>query len=264
MPGKNYFLRGFLFKEFIALVKLHRISSASLLLIVTLFLLTSCSDSGTGPGEPGLTEDQENVIGYFKEVALGFEFGSALEVTRKWNQDIVIYVGGEENQVLRDELSKVVSELNNMIAQDNIRIRIRADSTDETNYYVFLGPGTEYAKIEPSAREYVDSNYGLFFVDMSTAHHIIRGSMYVDTNRPAPKNQLHLLREELTQSLGMAKDSDRYPDSIFNSNYSVDVTEYSEYDESVIKLLYHPSMNAGLNASETDSVLFQIIDDVIY
>lgn len=245
-------------------MKSHRISLAVFSLALSLFLFTSCSDSSTGTGESGLSEDQENVIEYFKEVSLGFEFGNALEITRKWNEDILIYVDGEQNQMLRDELNKVVSELNRLMIQGNIKISITADSTDQFNYYVFFGPGAEYAEIEPSARGYVDSNFGLFFVNMNAADQIIRGTMYVDTNRPAPKNQRHLLREELTQSLGMAKDSDKYPNSIFNSGYSVDVTEYSEYDEAVIKLLYHPSMKAGFNASQADSVLFQIIDDVIY
>lgn len=244
--------------------KLIRVYSSVLFLTATLFLLTSCSDSSSGPGETGLSEDQQNVIEYFKEVSLGFEFGNAPEITRKWNQDILIYVDGEQNQMLRDELNKVVAELNNLMIQENIKISITADSTDQVNYYVFFGPGDEYAELEPSARGYVESNFGLFFVNMNAANQIIRGTMYVDTNRPAPKNQLHLLREELTQSLGMPKDSNKYSDSIFNSSYAVDVTEYSEYDEAVIKLLYHPSMKAGFNASQADSVLFQIIDDIIY
>ncbi|WP_234568203.1 DUF2927 domain-containing protein [Rhodohalobacter sp. 614A] len=245
-------------------MKSHRISSVSFLWIAALLLFASCSDSSTGGSNSGLSEDQENVIQYFKDVALGFEFGNALEITRKWNEDILIFVDGEENQMLRDELDTVVSELNNLLALDDIEISTTTDSTTHFNYYLFLGPGEEYAQIEPNAQGYVESNFGLFFVNMNAANQIVSGTMYVDTNRPAPMNQRHLLREELTQSLGMAKDSDKYSDSIFNSSYSVDVTEFSEYDEAVIRLLYHPSMKAGFNASQADSVLYGIIDDVIY
>lgn len=245
------------------MMKSYSISSSILLLIATLFLFASCSDSGTGSAEPGLTEDQENVIEYFKEVALGFEFGNAPEITRKWNQDIVIYAGGEENQMLRDELDKVITELNGLISRDNIEISVTPDSTDAVNYYVFFGPGDDYAAIEPRAQEHADSNFGLFFVTTSATNHIIRGTMYVDINRPAPKNQRHLLREELTQSLGLAKDSDRYPDSIFSSDYSVVVTEYSEYDKALIRLLYHPEMSTGFDRTEVDSVLRKIVGEVV-
>lgn len=87
--------------------------------------------------------------------------------------------------------------------------------------------------------------------------------MYVDTNRPAQRSQLHLLREELTQALGMAKDSDLYPNSIFNSNYSVDVTMYSDLDKAVIQMLYHPQMDVGLNEQQVDPILRDIVVDVI-
>lgn len=246
------------------MIYIHRVSSATLIVAAILLFFVSCSDSGTGSDDSGLTQDQQNVIQYFKEVSLGFEFGSAPEITRKWDQDIVVFVGGEENTMLRSELDIVVGELNNLISEDNVEITVTADSTEAVNYYVFFGTGEEYAEIEPRAQNFVDSNFGLFFVNTSTTtNHIVRGTMYVDTYRPAPQQQRHLLREELTQSLGMAKDSARYSDSIFNSNFSVAVTEFSKYDEAVIQLLYHPSMSTGLDAAGVDSVLREIIGDII-
>ena len=47
----------------------------------------------------------------------------------------------------------------------------------------------------------------------------------------------HLLREELTQSLGFFNDSWLYPESIFYQGWT-DVTEYSEMDKEIIKMLY--------------------------
>ena len=242
--------------------KINRRLFSVLFLIAWLLFLSSCSDNSTGPEEPGLTEDQQNVIEYFKEVALGFEFGNAPEITRKWNQDVVMYVGGEQNEMLQVELNEVITELNELISGENIEIRITADSS-ESNYYVFFGPGENYAEIESRAQSHVISNFGLFFVSLSGTNHITSGTMYVDTERPAPRNQRHLLREELTQSLGMAKDSNRYSDSIFNADYSVDVTEYSEYDKALIRLLYHPKISTGLDSTEVDPILREIVGEVI-
>lgn len=238
-----------------------RLTGFYLFLIPVFLFLNSCSDSGSDNSNSGLSENQEEVISYFKEIVLGFEFGNAPKVIRKWNQDVKIFVGGDEYPLLMNELNEVIEELNTLIARDNIELSTVADSS-EANYYAYFGPGKRYEKLYPGAKDHTDSNFGLFFVNWES-NYFVNGTMYVDTNRPEPRNQRHLLREELTQSLGMAQDSQRYPDSIFQSSYSTAVTEYSEYDKAVIQLLYHPAMKTGLDESEVDPVLREIIAEVI-
>ena len=63
--------------------------------------------------------------------------------------------------------------------------------------------------------------------------------MYIDTQRPDVSGQKHLLREELTQSLGLANDSYLFDDSIFQQSWT-NVTKYSQMDKDIIRLLYHP------------------------
>lgn len=245
------------------MIQKNRFIGRTILLLGTLLFLSSCSDSGTGPDDSGLTNSQKDVIAYFKEIALGFEFSNAKEITRKWSSDVLIYVGGEENQVLQDELDAVISELNGLISRDNVEIRITSDST-ESNFYVFFGPGEEYGEVYPQAQEFIESNAGLFFVNWGlSSNNFTSGSMYVDTVRPETQFQLHLLREELTQSMGLARDSDRYEGSIFHYDFSVVVTEYSDYDEALIQLLYHPQMETGLDASAVDPILREIVGEVI-
>lgn len=240
-----------------------RFLSWSIPVIVALLFLSSCSDSGTGPDpDSNLTERQQDVVSYFKEIALGFEFGGSEDVTRKWDRDILIYVGGEENQMLHDELDDIIEELNGLIAADNVEISVTEDSTD-SNYYIFFGPGKDYEQIEDIPDGVTDTNFGVFFVSWNISDHVVSGTMYVDTERPAQQNQLHLLREELTQSLGLAQDSPKYDDSIFQIDYSTAVTEYSEYDKALIQLLYHPQMETGLDASEVDPILEEIVSEVI-
>ncbi len=236
-------------------------STFIVLLMFLALLLSQCKTEPSQKENSQLSENQDEIIDYFKEVALGFEFGGP-EITRKWDRDILILVEGEENQALRNELNDIVEELNDLISDENIELIITSDSLDY-NFYVFFGTGDDYADINPDAEDYVADNFGFFYVNTNISDHIIWASMYVDTERADPQRQLHLLREELTQSLGLAKDSDWYSDSIFNSDYTVAVTEYSEFDKALIQLLYHPQMSTGLDSTEADSVLREIIGDVI-
>ena len=82
--------------------------------------------------------------------------------------------------------------------------------------------------------------------------------MYIDIFRADFIEQKHLLREELTQSLGLARDSDRYVNSIFQSSWT-QTLRYSDLDKDLIRLLYHPKMSTGLDATHVDGVLSEIL-----
>lgn len=238
-----------------------RLYTYGMLLTAGLILIISCSEKRVRGDEQGLSENQKKTIEYFKEIALGFEFGGGAEEIKKWDHEMIVFVGGEENETLRNELNTIISDLNGLITADSVWVSITTDST-ESNFYLYFGRGEDYAEIIEEAGEYIDENYGLFFVDWNT-HSITDGTMYVDTERPAAKNQRHLLREEFTQSFGLAKDSPRYSDSIFNSDYSVDVTEYSAMDKAIIELLYRPEIQFGMEEAQVDSVLQEIIAEVV-
>jgi len=136
-------------------------------IIAGCFFLNSCSDDGTsGVDSDGLTEDQQIAVEYFKEIALGFEFGDASEVTRKRNSDILIFTSGEENSVLLSELGQVITDLNELISRDNIELRIVSDSA-QSNMTIFLGTGDEFAQVHPPASNFVNDNFGLFLCTLT-------------------------------------------------------------------------------------------------
>ncbi len=228
-----------------------------LLLLLMLILVTSCSkDEEGGLPESELSEYQINVIDYFKEIALGFEFGNASKITRKWTSELNVFVGGEPNSELIGELESIKTEINGL-ATDGFKMNIVNDSL-QSNYYIFLGTGADYAKIFPNQSSLVDSNWGLFSVFWDNQNEFTWGYMYVDIIRANPTEQKHLLREELTQSLGLANDSPLYENSIFQSEWT-STTEYATIDRDLIRLLYDPTMNTGLNGTEVDKVLREIL-----
>lgn len=220
----------------------------------SIILISSCSDEE----EIGkhLTAYDERVIEYFGEVALGFEFGGGPEITRKWVTDMKIFVGGNKTTELSNELQDIIAEIN-ALATDGFSVSTVADSL-QMNYYIFFGPGSEYAEKYPSQAGLVDNNWGLFSVFWDASNQIYKGNMYVDVDRANPAEEKHLLREELTQSLGLAKDSERYPDSIFQSDWTTS-TAYADIDEDLIRLLYHPDMQIGLNKAQVEERLTEII-----
>jgi hypothetical protein len=227
-----------------------------LLLCLTIGVLWSCSDDNEDPNK--LTAYDESVIELFTQIALGFEYGGATEITRKWTNEMKIYVGGQKTSELMNELSDIVTEIN-ALATDGFSVSIVTD-TLQSNYYIFFGSGTDYAEKFPSSSSLVTDNWGLFSVYWDAAEQIYRGHMYVDVVRANPAEEKHLLREELTQSLGLAKDtnSDLYLNSIFQAKWTT-TTEYADIDKDLIRLLYHPDMQIGLSEAQASDLVRQIL-----
>ncbi len=235
-----------------------KIKSTLLSLIFVLFFYLSCSEKEDliELTEPELTEYENSVINYFNDIALGFEFGNASQTTRKWNTDLKIFVGGSPTPELLNELESIKNEIN-LLVSDGFRIQIVNDVT-QSNFFIFLGTGNDYANLYPSQSSLIVDNLGLFRIFWNGNNHIISGHMYVDIERANSIAQKHLLREELTQSLGLAKDSPLYDDSIFQSQWTTTI-EYAIIDKDLIQLLYHPEMQAGLNESEVSILLENIL-----
>ena len=170
---------------------------------------------------------------YFNKIAKISEFSGDCEISR-WTSDIKIYVKGEKRDYLMSELKKIIYELNVIINPINLLI---VDSEEESNYQILFGTQSEYNDFKPSSKEHTPKNWGLFIID--SGREIERGSMYVDIYRCEDKNgQKHLLREELTQSLGLTNDSYDYPESIFYQKWT-ETTEYSPIDRRLIEMLYN-------------------------
>ena len=170
---------------------------------------------------------------YFNKIAKSSEYNGSCEISR-WKSDMRIFVKGEKPDYLMDELKKIVSELNEII--DPIDIVI-VDDEEESNYKILFGSEEEYNDLDHSSKEHTPNNWGLFVIN--SGKEIRRGTMYVDIYRcESIEGQKHLLREELTQSLGLTNDTYDYPQSIFYQNWT-ETTEYTPIDRALIDMLYN-------------------------
>ena len=217
--------------------------------LVTLTFAACSSPSDPQPApissatpEPGSTE----VLDYFLEVALGVEYGSSSPVVLKWSRDPTIQVHGSPTADDLDTLSRVIFELNELVG--GVRLEL---VQEEATIDVYFEPESRFASILP---EYISGNKG-FFWTWWDGPEIVRAKILIASDQAVPQvARSHLIREELTQALGLMKDSSRYPESIFYGGWTT-VTEYAEIDREVIRILYLDSVTAGMTRDQVMSLL---------
>jgi hypothetical protein len=173
-------------------------------------------------------------VKYFNSVATKSEFSSGKFQPHRWRKDMKIYVKGDKPDYLMSELNKIVGELNDIINTINIKI---VNSESESNFVIFFGGQSGYNELCSTSIGLTEHNYGLFVVDGGVS--IGGGSMYVDTERSSTTSaKKHLLREELTQSLGLFNDTYDYPNSIFYQGWT-ETNQYAPIDIELISMLYN-------------------------
>ncbi len=178
---------------------------------------------------------------YYNEICGNWEF-SGKKIPSKFEKDIKIYYNGDISEELLVELNKIVSELNELIEIVNVEL---VNKKDSSNVYLFFGSGDEfinsldmYQSKKDMLSNLIKTNWGIFWINETWDSKIINSKVFVDTDRNKQLiRQKHLLREELTQSLGFPNDSYEYENSIFQKKWT-EVTEYSDLDREIIKLHY--------------------------
>lgn len=194
-----------------------------------------------------LTSYTPEQIRYFLEVALGSELGNAPAEIRKWQGEIKIqYFGFPTTEDLRT-LDAVMTEINEL-THNTIRLQWVEANPDIEIYFV---PESSFSRYEPN---YVPRNLGFFWAWWGTDNVLDRAKILITTEGVTQRERSHLIREELTQSLGLMRDSYAYSDSIFYQEWT-DVTQYSELDRAVISLLYLPEIQPGMTQSQVIAAL---------
>ena len=199
--------------------------------------LVFSSDSGAG-GNPSiqnvgsLSDHSPEAKAYFREIALGNEFSNKVSSTPyRWTKNMKIYCYGYCSPMMMNELNRIVKELNDII--DPITISVVSKRSD-ANFIIYLGSYQSFANNHPDIHaDRLKNNWGYFQTYTN------EGVMYVDIIRAKEDDaQKHLLREELTQSLGLFNDSYKYDNSIFYQGWTT-TTEYAPIDRELIDMLYN-------------------------
>ncbi|MGO1384547.1 MAG: DUF2927 domain-containing protein [Arachnia sp.] len=185
-------------------------------------------------------------IDYFASIALGSEYGEASETVRKYLHDVDVQIHGAPTLKDRETTAAVVADLNRLIPSVDVRL---VNKNGDINIYFV--PQEEAVDYVPG---YVDYNLGFFTFYNKPSGELVGADIFVSTDWTTQALRSHLVREELTQSFGLAKDSDEYPDSIFFQSYS-EVQKYSPMDEAIIELLYLPEIKVGFTKKQVESAV---------
>ena len=202
-----------------------------------------------GPAGPGPEDTQSGgpagAMEYLSEIGFGVEYGSAMPVIHKWTQDVRIVVHGSPTEADLQTLDQVVSELNFLVGEINLEL------VDEAaNLEVYFSPESHFSEIEPT---YVPTNLGFFRVWFDGEGVIQQGRVLIAADGTTQAERTHLIREELTQSLGLFQDSWQHSDSIFYEGWTT-TDKYGPLDEATIRLLYQPQLAPGTNRNQVLSL----------
>lgn len=199
---------------------------------------------------------KRHLVTYFTSIAIGSEFGNQTSILKKWVHPMKIFIEGNPQEDLLMELEEIIIEINSL-STDQFKIEIAADSLD-SNFSIYFGNKFDYTMRYPSLNQVVHDNKGLFTVSFNSQFEIQNGYMFVDNERSFTEEQKHILREELTQALGLGNDIRYYPNSIFYDKPSRTIS-YSDLDKEVIRLLYHPSLIPGLGKENVENVIQNLL-----
>ncbi|UJH69762.1 DUF2927 domain-containing protein [Ornithinimicrobium sp. INDO-MA30-4] len=201
---------------------------------------TSADTQRTG-ADPAYTQAE---IDYLVSVALGSEFTDSPATVRKWLTDVDIRLNGQPTDADLQTVDDVVADLNALTP--SVHIQVVDTDPDIEVYFV---PLDEFQNYFP---EYVDGNWGFFWFWFQGEGELYKADIAVRSDGIEQDLRSHLLREELTQSFGLAIDSGEHPNSIFYSEYS-EVQEFSELDETIIEMLYRPEIETGFTKEDIEA-----------
>lgn len=179
------------------------------------------------------------------EVALGAEYGSDLKLLKKWTQPMRLYVGSDLSPELQATLFDVIHEIN-VLCIDGFNIEQTEDSLT-SNAFLYTGSALDFAKRFATLSSMAEHHNGLVHVAFDDSYAITKAVIYVETQQTIRTEQKHVLREELTQGLGLLNDLKYYPESIFFQAQSIG-DSFSNFDRELIRLLYHPDFYPGMDA----------------
>jgi len=208
-----------------------------------------CDDYLGAVAPPVSTEDPSfgyRSVEYFEGIAFGAEYGGGPRVIHRWTDDIAIAVHGDPNDDDLANLCRVLYDIDALV--DTVEVSIVGSGQNVDLYYA---PQSQFRGIEPN---YVPGNLGFFYTWWDATGRLTKARVLIATDDVTQAERNHLVREEVTQILGLMKDSYAYPDSVFYQEWT-EVQEYSDIDEDVIAILYLPEIVPGMTPDEALAVI---------
>jgi hypothetical protein len=175
-------------------------------------------------------------LSYFFTIALGTEYGGKSASVVRWERPVaMVRVHGGSGKS-RSCLNTVISDFNALTATTDLKL-----TKDPADVELYFAPVSKFRSLDSS---YVAGNDG-FFSNKWSSNMITTATVLIRTTGIGEGVRCHLIREELTQAMGLGRDSNKYPSSVFYGQYWSAPTRYSKLDREIIRLLYSGAVHPG-------------------
>ena len=193
----------------------------------------------------------EDVIRYFNEVCLDAEFNYNGDPSKlqKWNAPIYYILHGDYTTEDIKTLSDFTNWLNAIDGFPGIY-----ETTDPSKANLQIHFCDRATLLSLMGDEHADSDGAVtFWYDNDIIYDAI--ICYCTDLDQQLRNSVIL--EEIYNGLGPVQDTDLRPDSIIYSGFT-QPQELTEMDELILKLLYHPQFQCGMNTEECEAIIRQL------
>lgn len=194
----------------------------------------------------GVSPDQ--MIAYFNEVILDTESDGDVAMVQKWDRPVYYRIEGVPSQRDAQIISKLTKELNSVEGFPGIR----AATGLEQNLIIYF------------LREEEFKTQFAHLLDGQPADGAMQIWSYNDTNNiytgrigyrkdAAQDVKDSVIPEELLKVLGISNTALREDSIVYQSGN--EVNELSDVDWAIIRLLYHPNIQCGMNAAQCEAII---------
>ena len=192
----------------------------------------------------------DDAIAYFAEVCLDTEFGDKTSgsLIRKWVEPFYYTVYGQPTDRDMEVLNRFVAEINSI---ENFPGMYPVESGADLEIYFY-----DQANFEAlMGSDFVDSWGGVTFW-FDGLSQIYTETISIRTDIPQDARD-SIIAEEIYNGLGSVQDTSMREDSIAyqwsNSNYDM-----TAVDRLILQLLYHPSIQTGMDYTQCEAVIRQL------
>ena len=195
---------------------------------------------------PDVTAD--DVVQYFNEVCLNAEFVNSGDPSflQRWEEPIVFTIHGDWTPEDRKVLTDFAAWLNTVEGFPGIS---EAEEVWQSNLDIYFC--TQKELIDRMGDQFYGTDGAVtFWYDRDVIYNAI---ICVRTDLDQELRNSVIL-EELYNGLGPIQDTDLRPDSIIYSGFS-QPQELTPMDQLILKLLYHPLLEPGMNAQSCETVI---------
>lgn len=191
----------------------------------------------------GWAQLDQKTIRFVGEVLVGTEYGSSIEdqVCVRWETRprLSTFGDGSHHPAI---IKKTVEQINACLPSNRqVEVLQANDATASIKlYFVPLKEFDRFAKEERVSLSSTD--WGAFFLRWNSDYEIEKATVLIASDKLSGRRLQHFVLEELTQSFGLAGDSNRFEDSVFFENSTEkkygSAVEFSRLDRQLIRFLY--------------------------